>query len=428
MATETEFTTTRTSEVPKAVTLEVDTPDRFYDASAKTITPDTSKAAATKAPAPAAEAKKESNGSVCQHCGVSGPVDSSRCFPNNAKDLKEHKFLVPGMHDDKEDTKPERTFKTLRWFWKVWLVVIFLACYGVAIAYIVIPIQKYLNQDVATAVTVKSATKDTPIPFPGIQICNFNWNANIRNFQAYYEDPLTNTFSEVNATITPMDDYGYDTFNCYELNNGDPSKNLQASSKRQKYIIAVRVPIPTGKPAVNTDCFPHVCDPELPDNEPIRDSDPINDAMGISIAAFAPTGIRRPRVEDDVTYLTAGAYSQVSLTYYRTFRYQVDTPEENYTIRTSSVRYVPNAYAINFTADGDSFEMDEVVFAEISFGELAFTEVNETKPYEPFNAFGDATAIVGFFTGFGFFGGPTFLPLIMDHSANGLWAKVFYTA
>jgi len=335
------------------------------------------------------------------------------------------------MEDEKED-KP----KKVRLIWKILLALILLTSYGVSIAYIVIPINKFLNQDVATSVTILSASEKRPIPFPGLQVCNFNYGANIRNFELYYVD-TTNKSSPaaipapMNFTVTPMglfNDYGYDNFNCYEINNNNESgKNLMISSKRQRLILVVRIPKPTGFEALNTDCFPNVCDAELFDNATIRDIDPRNDAMGISLSAFAPNGKRRTEILDDMTYLTSGAYSQVSLTYFRTFRFETLEPEENYTIRTSSVRYVPNSYAINFTADGDSFEMDEVVFAEINFGELAFTEVNETKPYEAFNAFGDATAIVGFFTGFGFFGGPTFLPLIMENAANPRWSSFFYT-
>jgi len=222
-------------------------------------------------------------------------------------------------------------------------------------------------------------------------------------------------------------DYGYD-FNCYEVNNNAPGQNLMISSKKQKLILVVTSPTPLGQLAYNTDCFPDLCNPDLPDNATIIDIDPRNDAQGISISSFSPNGTRRSGILDDVTYLTSGTYTQVSLTYLRTYRFEVDTPEENYTLKTSSVSYIPNSYAINFTASGDSFEMDQVVFAVINFGELSFTEVNETKPYEAFNAFGDATAIVGFFTGFGLFAGPTFLPLVMDNADNPRWSRLFYTA
>jgi len=86
--------------------------------------------------------------------------------------------------------------------------------------------------------------------------------------------------------------------------------------------------------------------------------------------------------------------------------------EDSYSLRTSNVQYPPDTWALEFF-DGVSFEMDKVVFAEINFGELAYTEVNQTYPYEAFNAFGDATAIMGFFTGFSFFWGPN-LPSYAD--------------
>jgi len=178
----------------------------------------------------------------------------------------------------------------------------------------------------------------------------------------------------------------------------------------------------------NTDCYdpPDLCDPDLPENATILDIDPGNDALGISMAAFAPNGTRRYAVEDDVIYLSTGAYSQVSVSYERTWHYPPsDTPEENYTMTTSSIRFVPNAYAVNFV-QGQSFQMDDVVYCEIGFGELSFREVNESLAYEAFNAFGDATAIVGFFTGFGLFGGPTFLGLIMDNADRGFWSRLFY--
>jgi len=302
-----------------------------------------------------------------------------------------------------------------------------LACYGVSIAFIVIPIRKYLNQDVATSVTILSANASRTIPFPALQVCNFNIGVNANSITAYFYDPKEQKSepAELNISTVAMlqNDYDYD-FNCYEINNVIPSKAIQISSKRQKLILVVNVPQPQGKLVNNTACYPDLCDDELAEDDLVRDIRPLNDAQGISLGAFPPDGKKRVEISDDVIYLNSGSYSQVSLSYSRTWRFENTTAEEGYSFRSTNVRYVPGAYAVNFTADGDSFKMDDVVFAEISFGELSFTEINETKPYEAFNAFGDATAILGFFTGFGFYGGPVFLNVIMDYSTN--WASVFY--
>jgi hypothetical protein len=351
-------------------------------------------------------------------------VKSSRCF----KEIeKEHRFYFPGKEKDEElkevvNLKEVSKPKTLRIIWKVLLGIAALACLGISVAYIIIPVRKFLDQDISSSVTLHSATQTKPIPFPGLQVCNFNWKTSIKRFKAYYIAPNAEP-ADLNFTITPMDDYGYDAFNCFEVNNHLPGNNLQIFSKRQKIVLVVEVPLAKGIEVSNEDCFPGLCDPDLLENATIKEIDPLHDAMGITLGTFAPNGVRREKFADDVAYISSASYTHVSLTYSRTFRFEKDEPEHNYKIQTTAVRYTPNGYAINFTKDGDSFHMDEVVFAEISFGELSFTEVNETKPYEAFNAFGDASAILGFFTGIGF---PTIFGVLKTSSTNPCWSSLFY--
>jgi len=386
----------------------------------------------------AVEVKEEAkNGSFCRNCGVSGPVKTARCFPDDPKSDKEHRFRTPGEVDDEEQDKPK---KKVRLFWKVILTLVLLGAYAIAVVYIVIPIQKYLNQPVATSVTVLNAKIGKPIPFPAIQVCNFNQRQPITEFAAFITDPRRNLTLEVyNFSVTAIvpttptvdggDDYDYDfEFDCFELNNfHDADSNpLQISSKRQIITIVVKLPPIYGIPRRNDYCPYDLCDPDLDANVTLYDIDPGNDAMGVSIAAFTPTGKPQDKVADDVTYISAGAFTRVALTFLRENKLEPNEhTEDSYSLRTSNVQYPPDTWALEFF-DGVSFEMDKVVFAEINFGELAYTEVNQTYPYEAFNAFGDATAIMGFFTGFSFFGGPTFLPMLMDAAKRPCWSCLFF--
>lgn len=422
------------------VTLPVLTPSRMYDASAETYVPaiipnddgsvyystidsnsnagNTSNNHLSYATSAGVQSSQAKDNVVCRHCGHTGAAKSEFCF--GGKDQK-HEFFFQG---DKREPVAEKP-KKLRCIWKLLLALCLLACYGISVVYIIIPIRKYLEQDLVTGVSVYSATKEKPIPFPGIQVCSFDWNHNLSDFRAFFISPTATSFQEIDFRATTHEDYGYEAFECWEVANYETKKRIQIASKRDKVVIIAKVHPSYGVEISNSDCDPELCDPDLDVNATIRDIDPYNDALGVSIGAFAADGKPKTNVEDDLIYLSAGAYSQVSLSFSRTYRFEQEIPEEAYTMRTSSIRYPPNTYAIQYFGNY-SFRMDEVVYAEIGFGQLSFTEVNETKTYEAFNAFGDATAILGFFTGFGVFGGPSFLSLIMDNAHNPCWSSLFY--
>jgi len=302
-------------------------------------------------------------------------------------------------------------------------VLFLLAVYGIAIAYIVIPVQKYLTQPISSSVTIRDASAANPIPFPGIQVCNFNWNLNLKSIHVYYIDPITQNYAELFPNVTHMNDYAYDV-ECYEINN-HPSGNIQIASKRQALVVIAEVPVPQGVEVYNDEC-PNLCDPTLPANATILDINPDNDALGISLGFFQPNGTTVNGYAGSM-YIGSGTYSQVYLTLLRTYHFDTpDTPEENYEATSSSIAFVPDAYAVNYSGIPVTFKMSEVVYVTIQFGNLAYQEVTEEKPYEAFNAFGDATAIVCFFTGFGIFGGPTFHGAVVDSSKHRLWSKFWY--
>jgi len=408
-----------------AVTIPVTTPPVFYNTSP-----------ATPSHASTTSVQEEKNGSICQNCGISGPApkDQPRCYPSTASDMRLHHFVHPkAKHSHEKDKTKEKKEKEdgdkrpYRLFWKVAYVLIVLALYGISIVYIVIPVQKYLTQDPTTAVTITTATKDKPVTFPALQVCNFNWNTKLKSIHVYYEDLTAKILTEItntNVKTVKMDDYGYD-FECYEVNN-KAEDGIQIGSKRQGVIIIAEVEAPQDTEVyLNDDCTPGLCDPDLPPNANITDIAPDQDALGISLAFFQATGKPRDNFDGSM-YLTSGTYSQVFITLARTYKYETpDVGIEAYSASSSSIRFIPGAYALNFTAN-QNFKMDEVVYVSINYGDLAYTEIRESKAYEAFNAFGDATAILGFFTGFGVLGGYTFFDLLKEYSDKPFWANIWH--
>lgn len=407
-----------------AVIVSVTEPPRFYNAS----------------PASQTGSGEAKNGSICQHCGCSGPATEPRCYPTHASDTRTHHFIHPDAKSKEkadltqaDDMPPARRYRCI---WKILFVLILLTLYGVSIYYIYKPINKLVTQVPVSAVTILNASNKNALAFPGIQVCNFNWGINLTNFHVFYtdpgnvSDPSTRVNIELIPNITHVSDYDYDVA-CFEVNNY-PSKNLVISNKRQTVTIVASVPTPKIDEVTNDFCGPALCDPDLADNATIRLIDPSNAALGISLSLFQPNGVPRGSIEPDL-YVPSGTYSQVFLRLLRQYKlkepdYQDQLPaEDTYQSVVSSIPFVPNAYSFGFGGGDDAFNMNEVVFVQINFGDLAYTENNDTMPYEPFNAFGDATAIVGFFTGFGLFGGPSVLDFVGITAATAVGAKFWYS-
>lgn len=401
------------------VTLPVSTPPEFYHAEspADAKAANGSQRGGSQRGAPST--LPSPSHAVCRHCGVKSPPSIPRCFPADAKNTTTHDFGGSSSQGQNEGSKVHLVWQVL------WLLII-LGCYTVAIIFTVIPIQKYLTQDPVTVLGVKIGSAKDPLPFPAIQICNFNWRKPLEDVYVslgndFETQDLNFTISKFTVQVDDDESAPRVNFSCVEINNV-ATGGLTMNSTKMRVGVFARCPAIAGTLIQNDACDP-LCDSTLDANATLTLVDPSNDPLGVSIAAFTPDGIMRQEVLDTGLFLPSGAFSLVSLKYSQTWRLDAAKSEDNFVMTSSAIKHAPNTYA---NMSGVIFRLDQILFTEISFSEMTYSQVNETKSYEAFNAFGDATAIVGFVTGFGVFGGPTVLTCLASLASQRFLRKLFY--